>query len=102
MLPAMHQACADTTGALWSSRTITVRPLPSVVICTPGGIGGMSIALESVVIKKRSSGKHIQERAFGNVIPISEESQRLGDLLGLVIAGPASRTPARNSGKRIP
>ena len=40
MLPAMHQACAETTGALWSSRTMMVRPLSSVVSVTPGGSDG--------------------------------------------------------------
>ena len=35
-------ACAETTGALWSSRTITVSPLASVVMVTPWGRAGMA------------------------------------------------------------
>src|SRR5262245_6318085 len=42
MLPAMHHACAETTGALRSSRTMMVRPFSSVVSWTPGGMDGMS------------------------------------------------------------
>src|SRR5436309_3633310 len=41
MLPAMHQAWAETTGALWSSRTIIVKPFGNVVSLTSGGIGGI-------------------------------------------------------------
>src|ERR1051325_2249578 len=43
MLPAMHQAWAETTGALWSSRTMMVNPLSSVVSFTPPGIGRISL-----------------------------------------------------------
>src|SRR6185437_1071143 len=42
MLPVMAQDWADTTGALWSSRTMMVRPLSSVVVVTPGGRGAIS------------------------------------------------------------
>jgi hypothetical protein len=42
MLPAMAHACAETTGALWSSRTMMVKPLSSVVSVTPGGMDGIS------------------------------------------------------------
>src|SRR5437773_898849 len=41
MLPAMHQACAETTGALWSSRRMSVRPLSSVAMRVPNGQTGM-------------------------------------------------------------
>src|ERR1043166_2355747 len=41
MLPAMHHACAETTGALWSSRTMIVRPFSSVVMPTPAGMDGI-------------------------------------------------------------
>src|ERR1017187_3560384 len=40
MLPAMHHAWAETTGALWSSRTMRVSPLSNVVSLTPGGMAG--------------------------------------------------------------
>ena len=46
MLPALHQACAETTGALWSSRTMIVSPLSSVVTFTPEGMEGISDPLE--------------------------------------------------------
>src|SRR2546430_862446 len=42
MLPVMHQACAETTGALWSSRTIRVRPFSRVVRRVPAGHRGIS------------------------------------------------------------
>src|SRR5205809_3545817 len=42
MLPLMAHAWADTTGALWSSRTMTVRPLSRLVSLTPGGSAGIS------------------------------------------------------------
>src|SRR5947208_2492552 len=42
MLPVMHQACAETTGALWSSRTMMTRPLSKVVIRVPAGEAGIS------------------------------------------------------------
>jgi hypothetical protein len=48
MLPAMHQAWAETTGALWSSRTMIVSPLSSVVTFTPGGRAGMGAALDEL------------------------------------------------------
>src|SRR5690349_12978112 len=38
----MHQACAETTGALWSSRTMTVKPLSRVAVWTPVGSAGIS------------------------------------------------------------
>src|SRR5260370_22682581 len=41
MLPAMHQAWAETTGALWSSRTMIVRPFSRIVRLTSGGIEGI-------------------------------------------------------------
>src|SRR5208283_3708964 len=44
----MHHACADTTGALRSSRTMTVRPLSSVVTVTPGGNDGIFIVASRV------------------------------------------------------
>src|SRR5216117_3917005 len=44
MLPLMHQACAETTGALWSSRTMTVRPFSKVMRRVPGGQAGMPAA----------------------------------------------------------
>src|SRR5216117_3401757 len=44
MLPLMHQACAETTGALWSSRTMTVRPFSKVMRRVPGGQAGMLAA----------------------------------------------------------
>ena len=44
MLPAWHQACAETTGALWSSRVMTTNPFSSVVRLAPGGMGGISAA----------------------------------------------------------
>src|SRR5580765_5890078 len=40
MLPALHQACAETTGALWSSRMMNVRPFSRVARRTPGGMAG--------------------------------------------------------------
>src|SRR5881628_2051926 len=48
MLPAIHQACAETTGALWSSRTMIVRPFSSVVSLTPGGMAGMLVSVEFI------------------------------------------------------
>src|SRR6266498_2857354 len=42
MLPLMAQAWADTTGALWSSRTMMARPLSRLVSLTPGGSAGIS------------------------------------------------------------
>src|SRR6059036_8197 len=39
MLPALHHAWAETTGALWSSRMIRTSPLGKVWKSTPGGIG---------------------------------------------------------------
>ena len=50
MLPAIAHACADTTGALWSSRTMMTRPLSSVVSLTPGGSAAMSLADECEII----------------------------------------------------
>src|SRR6266446_9590206 len=44
MLPLMHHACAETTGALWSSRTMTVRPFSKVMRRVPGGQAGMPAA----------------------------------------------------------
>src|SRR6266516_3978148 len=44
MLPLMHQACAETTGALWSSRTMTVSPFSKVMRRVPGGQAGMLAA----------------------------------------------------------
>src|SRR2546430_1130947 len=41
MLPVKHHACAETTGALWSSRTMMVRPLSRVTRRVPGGQAGM-------------------------------------------------------------
>ncbi|OQB90233.1 MAG: hypothetical protein BWX84_02010 [Verrucomicrobia bacterium ADurb.Bin118] len=38
MLPAMHQAWAETTGALASSRTMMVSPLSSVTSVVPAGM----------------------------------------------------------------
>jgi hypothetical protein len=55
MLPAMHQACAETTGALWSSRTMTVSPLSSVVRVTALGSNGSSAT--GVVDTRWSQGK---------------------------------------------
>src|SRR5216683_3158323 len=43
MLPAMHQAWEETTGALWSSRTITASPWSRVVRDTPAGIEGSGV-----------------------------------------------------------
>src|SRR5438105_14824692 len=45
MLPAMHQAWAETTGALWSSRTMMVSPFSSEVNFTPEGMEGISVLL---------------------------------------------------------
>src|SRR5689334_6541734 len=42
MLPALHHACAETTGALLSSRTMMTSPLSNVVTFVPGGSDGMS------------------------------------------------------------
>jgi len=49
MLPAMHHAWAETTGALWSSRTMMVNPLSSVVSVTPGGIAGMALEISLLI-----------------------------------------------------
>src|ERR1051325_6047501 len=43
MLPVLHQACTETTGALWSSRITSVRPLGSVLNRTPGGMAGRAV-----------------------------------------------------------
>src|SRR5438093_8874032 len=42
MLPALHHACAESTGALWSSRMISVNPFSKVVRRVPGGRKGIS------------------------------------------------------------
>jgi hypothetical protein len=42
MLPVIAHACAETTGALWSSRVMMVRPFSSVTSLTPGGMAGIS------------------------------------------------------------
>ena len=39
----MHHACADTTGALWSSRIIMVNPFSSVFTVTFAGIADSSV-----------------------------------------------------------
>src|SRR5208283_3939297 len=43
-----------TTGALWSSRTMTVRPLSSVVSVTPAGSDGISPFLIADIPEWRS------------------------------------------------
>src|SRR5260221_1066034 len=56
MLPALHHCCAEMTGALWSSRIISGKPLGRVMRCTPGGMGGMPgsvLTLDFVVILTR-------------------------------------------------
>src|SRR5271165_2477680 len=45
MLPVMDQACTETTGALWSSRTMIVSPFSRWVIFTPAGSAGISTEL---------------------------------------------------------
>ena len=72
MLPAMHHACADTTGALWSSRTMMVRPLSSVVSVTPAGGDGVCIAgilAEKVVsLIHKLDGQDIRKCVLGKPI----------------------------------
>src|ERR1700722_9226497 len=63
MLPLIDHDCAETTGTLWSSRTITVRPFSRVVRGTPSGIDG--ITLLSLVMKSMVS-QCITELAWGN------------------------------------
>jgi hypothetical protein len=48
MLPARHQAWAETTGALWSSRMIRVNPFSSVIRRTPLGMEPMEVDFDGV------------------------------------------------------
>src|ERR1019366_6096079 len=60
--PAIAHAWAETTGALWSSRTMMVRPLSSVVSFTPGGTEGMASLENGFVISDTCRTR----RVFGN------------------------------------
>jgi hypothetical protein len=49
----MHHACAETTGALRSSRTMMARPFSSVTSVTPDGSDGIFIA--AILVEKEVS-----------------------------------------------
>src|SRR5258705_4501339 len=54
-LPALHQAWAETTGALWSSRMMSVRPFSRVSSRTPGGMAGIAVLVSAAVLGVRLS-----------------------------------------------
>src|SRR4051812_16550732 len=60
MLPAIAQDWAETTGALWSSRTMMVRPLSSVVVVTPAGTEEKSPLEIGLLITLNTSGQGIR------------------------------------------
>src|SRR5437879_261756 len=71
MLPAIHQAWAETTGALWSSCTMIVRPLSSVVRLTPGGMAGKSpsnllLVLFSILRQQQMRPEQFGSHRLGN------------------------------------
>src|SRR5437588_7390314 len=79
MLPALHQTCAETTGALWSSRMIKVRPFSSVLSRTPGGIAGSDELASGkegeivlVIIRIAAAGR-LQRKSSSNRVKFEDE-----------------------------
>src|SRR5437764_926529 len=58
-LPDMHQAWAETTGALWSSRMMMVRPFSRLVRVTPGGEAGI-VSDSADMVKLQTSNFKLQ------------------------------------------
>src|SRR6185312_15297157 len=67
MLPAMAQDWAETTGALWSSRTMMVRPLSRVVVVTPGGMEAMSPFESGLLIRLKYERSRYSEMGGGQM-----------------------------------
>src|SRR4029079_8960447 len=76
MLPVMAQACAETTGALWSSRTMMVNPLSRVVTRTPGGSAGISppFLADVVVVLIRKRNPQQGEKIAARVVLAANQS----------------------------
>src|SRR3974377_223929 len=109
MLPAMHQAWAETTGALWSSRTMTVSPFSGVVGVTPGGKRGSSPLDASRVMERKGSfpfaelfnvaGRAIAQPAveLRGILELFSAHSRDGDEFVVDFHQPGDIDPARNA-----
>jgi hypothetical protein len=84
MLPVMAHACAETTGALWSSRTMRVRPLSSVVSVTPAGneeISSVECGFIIAVAREKYSGTGFEQfnslRSSGQRQPVARDFSQI-------------------------